>query len=324
MQLLFSLFILTFSVNVLAWQPTKSTTVFIGYSPGSGNEQSFRGVAAEIERTNPGVHFVIQNMPGGDGVVSVNHSFKLPPDGYSLNVTGNLSTWVTNDAFNPEIVQYKLDDLYPVLSLATSPQCIVARADSKISNARDFVKYIQNPNKPVNIAIGSTVQYLIFGLVMTKGGGDQNLVKQVMYRGPAQALLDVAGGQTEFGMMPLSVAAPMLKSGKVKLIALTGTKRPKGFEHAEVMNDVLPGVVVNAMWNITLPKNTPQDVVDWYVKTFSTAIRSENVRRYFEENYMIAATDLDPNTAQKELDELRAKYLPAALKLKKDISNYSN
>jgi tripartite-type tricarboxylate transporter receptor subunit TctC len=321
MKFISVIFIMLFSTVSQAWQPTKPITAFIGYGPGSGNEQSFRGVIAEIERVNPGVTFLVQNMPGADGVISVNHSYKLPPDGLSLNVTGNLSTWVTNDAFNTEIVQYKMDDLYPVLSLATSPQVIVARADSKINTAKQFVKYIQNPDKPVNIAIGSTVQYLIFGLVMTKGQGNQKLVKQVMYKGPAQALLDVAGGHTEFGMMPLSVAAPMIKSNKVKLIALTGTRRPKGFEHAEVMNDVLPGVVVNAMWNITLPKNTPKDVVDWYVGTFGRAIKSENVARYFEENYMLAATDLDPKTARKELDELRREYLPISLKLKKELSN---
>ena len=320
MKLSVLLFATAFSANVLAWQPTKPITAFIGYGPGSGNEQSFRGVIAEIERTNPGVAFVVQNMPGADGVISVNHSSKLPPDGYTLNVTGNLSTWVTNDAFNPEIAQYKLDDLYPVLSLATSPQCIVARPDSKINTAREFVKYIQKPGKPVNIAVGSSVQNLIFGLVMTKGDGDEKLVKQIMYKGPAQALLDVAGGHTEFGMMPLSVAAPMIKSGKVKLVALTGTKRPKGFERADVMNDLLPGVVVNAMWNITLPKNTPKDVVDWYVVTFSRAIKSENVLRYFEENYMFAATDLDPKSARKELDALRAEHLPMSLKLRKELA----
>lgn len=320
MKLLTFIATAVFSVTAMAWQPTHPITAYVGYGPGSGNEQSFRGVAAEIERTNPGVSFIVQNMPGADGVISVNHSAKLPPDGYSLNVTGNLSTWVTNEAFNADVVQYRIDDLYPVLSLATSPQVIVARSNSKISTARDFVKYIQNPGHPVNIAIGSTVQYLIFGLVMTKGHGDEKLVKQIMYKGPAQALQDVAGGHTEFGMMPLSVAAPMINSGKVKLIALTGTRRPKGFEHAEVINDILPGVVVNAMWNITLPKNTPQDVVDWYVREFTKAIHSENVHRYFDENYMLAATDLDPKTAQKELNELRRDYLPMSLKLKAELS----
>jgi tripartite-type tricarboxylate transporter receptor subunit TctC len=316
---LVSILAVFFCAHAWAWQPSKSIVAYIGYAPGSGNEISFRGVAAEIERTNPGVKFVIQNMPGGDGSVSVNHSSKLPADGLSLNVTGNLSTWVTNEAFNPEILQYKLDDLLPVLSLATSPQVIVAHPSSKIQNAREFAKYIQSPGKPVNVAIGSTVQYLIFGLVMTKGNGDKKQVKQIMYKGPMQALVDTVSGHTEFGMMPLSVAAPQIKAGKVRLIALTGTQRLPGFEKADVMNEVLPGVIVNAMWNITLPKNTPPDIVDWYVKTFSTAIKSPNVKRYFEENYMIAARDLDPASARRDLDRLRQEYLPISLKLRKEM-----
>lgn len=319
MRFFTALVAICFSGTALAWQPNKPITAYIGYAPGSGNEISFRGVAAEIERANPGVKFIIQNMPGADGVTSVNHTYKLPADGLSLNVTGNLSTWVTNEAFNPELSQYKIDDLLPVLSLATSPQVIVAHPSSKITTAREFVKYIQNPGKPVNVAIGSTVQYLIFGLVMTKGNGDKRQVKQIMYRGPMQALLDTAGGQTEFGMMPLSVAAPQIKAGKVRLIALTGKQRPPGFEKAEVMNDILPGVVVNAMWNITLPKNTPPEIVDWYVKTFSTAIKSPNVKRYFDENYMIAARDLDPVSAKRELDLLRQEYLPISRKLKVEM-----
>lgn len=321
MKHLLALLLLVPALAMAQWTPSKPIVAYVGYAPGSGNEISFRGVAAEIERTNPGVKFIIQNMPGGDGSVSVNHTYKLPPDGLSLNVTGNLSTWVTNEAFNPEIVQYKLSDLLPVLSLATSPQVIVAHPSSKIKNAREFVKYIQNPGRPVNVAIGSTVQYLIYGLVMTKGNGDQKQVKQIMYKGPMQALLDTVSGQTEFGMMPLAVAAPQILAGKVRLIALTGTQRLPGFEKADVMNEVLPGVVVNAMWNITLPKNTPPEIVDWYVKTFSTAIRSEAVRRYFEQNYMIAARDLDPKSAARDLRELQERYLPMALKLKAQMNN---
>ena len=302
-----------------AWEPTRPITAYIGYGPGSGNEVSFRGVMVEIERTNPRVNFVVQNMPGADGVISVNHSSKQAPDGHSLNVTGNLSTWVTNDAFNSEIAQYKLDDLYPVLSLATSPQVIVARTSSEINTAQEFVRYIRNPGRDVNIAIGSTVQYLIYGLVMERAHGDHKRVRQIMYKGPAQALLDVAGGHTEFGMMPLAVAAPLIEAGKVRLIAVTSRNRAPQFPNVPAINELLPGVTVMAMWNITLPKNTPKEVVDWYVKTFSTAIKSDNVQRYFRENYMTAATDLDPATAKKELEELRQKYLPMAKKLAQEM-----
>jgi tripartite-type tricarboxylate transporter receptor subunit TctC len=298
-----------------AWEPTKPITAIIGYGPGSGNELSFRGVIAEIERTNPKINFVVQNMPGADGVISVNHTVKLPPDGYSLNVTGNLSTYVTNEAFDAQAIRYKYEDLNPILSIATSPQVIVARPNSKVNTAKEFVQYIKNPGKPVDIAIGSNVQYLIFGLVMDKANGDRTRVQQVSYKGPMQALMDVVGGHTEFGMMPLAVAAPQIKDGKVKLIAVTGDKRHPAFPNVPKIAELLPGVEVMAMWNITLPKDTPKEIVDWYVKTFSTAIKSPNVKKYFDENYMTAASDLNPTDAKKVIENLRTKYLPTALLL---------
>lgn len=299
-----------------AWEPTKPITAIVGYGPGSGNEICFRGVAAEIERQYPKVNFVVQNMPGSDGVISTNHSVKLPPDGYSLNVTGNLSTYVTNEAFDAGAIRYKFEELNPILSCGTSPQVIVARPSSKINTAKEFVKYIHKPDTNVNIAIGSNVQYLIFGLVMDGADGDRDKVKQIMYKGPMQALMDVVGGHTEFGMMPLSVAAPQIKAGKVKLIALTGDKREPAFPGVPAMKEILPNVEVMAMWNITLPKDTPKEVVDWYVKVFSEAIKSDNVKRYFADNYISAPPDLDPVSSKRVIENLRQRYLPKALVLK--------
>jgi tripartite-type tricarboxylate transporter receptor subunit TctC len=301
----------------LAWQPTRPITAYIGFGPGSGNEISFRGVVAEIERVNPKTSFIVQTMPGADGTVSVNYSSKLPADGYSLNVTSSMAVWVTNEAFSPENIQYRLEDLYPVLSIGSSPMVIVARNESRVNTALEFIKYIQRPTVPVNIGLGGTVPYLAYGLIMSKAHGDSKQVKEVIYKGPAQALVDVAGNHIEFAILPISVAAPMIKAGKVKAIAITGVKRPKGFEKIDIMNDIIPGVVVNAMWSITLPRNTPRDVADWYVAAFGQAIRSDAVKQYFDENYIVTATDLDPKTAKKQMDDLRSEYLPMALKLRK-------
>jgi tripartite-type tricarboxylate transporter receptor subunit TctC len=299
-----------------AWEPTKPITAFVGYGPGSGNEICFRGVAAEIEKTHPKVNFVVQNMPGSDGVISQNHSTKLPPDGYSLNVTGNLNTYVTNEAFDAAAIRYTYADLNPILSCGTSPQVIVARPSSKVNTAKELVAYLHKPPTNVNIAIGSNVQYLIYGLLMDAADGDRTKVRQIMYKGPMQALMDVAGGHTEFGMMPLSVAASQIKAGKVKLIALTGNKREPAFPDVPSMKEILPSVEVMAMWNITLPKDTPKEVVDWYVKVFSEAIKSDNVKRYFADNYISAPPDLDPVASKKVIESLRARYLPKALALK--------
>ena len=306
-------------LSVFAWEPSKPITAIVGYGPGSGNELSFRGVAAEIEKNNPKINFLIKNIPGVDGVLGANELVRSAPDGYTIHISGNLSTYVTNEAFDANAIRYKFEDLYPILSIATSPQVIVAKVDSKVNTAKEFISYIQNPDKPVNIAYGSNVQLLIYNLVMDKAQGDRSKVKQIGYKGPMQALIDVVGGHTEFGMMPLAVAAPQINAGKVKLIAVTGDKRHPAYPNVPKIAEYLPGVEVMAMWNITVPKDTPKVVVDWYVATFSKAIKSEQVKKYFDENYMTAAPDLNPTDAKKVIEDLRNRYLSVAISLKNKV-----
>lgn len=302
-----------------AWEPTKPITAIVGYGPGSGNEISFRGVAAEVEKSNPKINILIKNVPGADGVLAANELTKAAPDGYTIHISGNLSTYVTNEAFDQHAIRYKFEDLYPIMSIATSPQVIVARTSSKVNTAKEFIKYIQKPDQPVNIAYGSNVQLLIYNLVMNKAGGDRDKVKQIGYKGPMQALMDVVGGHTEFGMMPLAVAAPQINAGKVKLIAVTGDKRHPAYPNVPKIAEYLPGVEVMAMWNVTVPKDTPKEIVDWYVSTFSTAMKSESVKKYFADNYMTVAPDLNPVDAKKVIEDLRSRYLPTALVIKKQL-----
>lgn len=301
-----------------AWEPTRPIIAYIGYAVGSGNEISFRGVAAEVEKRT-GARFVIVNMPGADGLVSVNKSHKEPADGYSLNATGGLITYTLNEAFNPESMNWTINDLNPIIGTANSPQCIIARIDSPINNVSELVKQFQKPNRNINVGLGSYAQYMLYGMIMTSTNGDRSKVKSVMYKGPAQAMQDVAGGHVEIGMVPLSVAAPMINAGKVKLIGVSGDRKSLHYPNTQVVKDVIPGVVVLAMWNITLPNDTPKEIVDWYVTNFTAALNSDNVKNYFHENYMIRSDALTPAAQRKEIAEIRTKMLPIALKLKREL-----
>jgi tripartite-type tricarboxylate transporter receptor subunit TctC len=302
-----------------AWEPKKPIIAYVGYAPGSGNELSFRGVAAEVERQT-GARFVIINVPGVDGLLSVNKSHKEPADGYSLNATGGLITYTLNEVFNLEAMTWTVNDLYPIIGTANSPQCIIAHTSSPINDVKDLVKQFQNPNRNINVGLGSYAQYMLYGMIMSSGNGNSNKVKSIMYKGPAQALQDVASGNVEIGMVPLSVAAQMINGGKVKLIGLSGDRKIAQYPDAQIVKDVLPGVVVLAMWNITLPKDTPKEIVNWYVNSFTSALNSENVKKYFHDNYMTRSDALTPEAQRKEIAEIRNKMLPIALKLKRDLA----
>jgi hypothetical protein len=96
------------SVSALAqaWEPTKPVNVVIGFAPGSGNELSFRGISSLIEKANPKINFIVENRPGGDGTIGMNHFVKLPNDGYHIYIASHQGIWVTSEFANPETKKY--------------------------------------------------------------------------------------------------------------------------------------------------------------------------------------------------------------------------
>jgi tripartite-type tricarboxylate transporter receptor subunit TctC len=309
----------TLSTVTLAWEPQKPITAYIGYAPGSGGELAFRAVTAEIERTTT-ARFVIITLPGLAGGLSVNKSSKEPADGYSLNVTGELPTYVLNEVFDAQSITWKANDLFPVTGLGTSPFAIVTSPNNPINNVSDLVAQLRNPNKNINFGNTGGAQALLYGAIMSEAGGQSGKVQTVTYKGPGAVIQDVIGGNIDYGSMPMAVAAPLIDAGKLKLIGLSGNKKLAKYSGTQLIKDVLPNMpAITAMWNITLPANTPKEVVEWYVNTFDKALNSTNVQQYFGNNYMHASEYRTPESQRKAINTLRDKILPLARKLKTDL-----
>ena len=239
-----------------AWEPTKPITAVIGFAPGSGNELSFRGISSIIEKANPKINFIVENRPGGDGTIGMNHFVKLPNDGYHISVPSHQGIWVTADFANPENKKYTLDDFEYVVTLAKSPLAIIANSASTVNTPREFLDRVKNTDKPLNIAAGSGAHKLAYEYMMYNIKGNRSLVKTIPYKGPAQAGQDVAGGHVEFGIIPVAVANTLLQSGKIKIIALCSEYKIDSIKNVPLMKDLIPGMNVYAAWGIVLPKNT--------------------------------------------------------------------
>jgi len=299
--------------SVWAWEPTKPITVLIGFGPGSGNEVSFRAVAAEIERANPKVKFLVQNMPGADSIVSANTLARSAPDGYTINITGNLSTYVASEIFNADAVKYQPGDIVPILTIGTSPLCIITQPSNRVNNVKELVAHIKST--PTNIGSGSSTHHLLYSILVNHTNAG-NQTKMIRYKGPAQVLADVVGGHVEFGILPLSVAASNIESGKVKLVGLSGETKVTQFPKTQLVKDHVPNAVVMAMWNVSVPKNTPQNVIDWYVNAFKTAMATPEVKKFFHDNYMSFPNEVSQAEAMASVYKLKEKYGPIALKLR--------
>lgn len=299
------------SVSAHAWEPSKPITTVIGFAPGSGNEISFRGFSSIIEKANPKINFIVENRPGGDGTIGMNHFIKLPNDGHYIYIASHQGIWVTADYANPENKKYTLDDFEYGLTLAKSPLAIIAYHESPTNTPREFMDRMKNPQKPISIAAGSGAHKLAYEYMMYHIKGNRELIKTIPYKGPAQAGQDVAGGHLEFGIIPVAVANVLVKSGKVKIIALTSEYKLEGLKDIPLMKDYVPGMNVYAAWGIIFPKGTSQEIIDWYVTVFRNAINSIEGRQFTKDNLMFAEIkEQTPVGFKASMMSLRKQWIP--------------
>ena len=275
-----------FASSALAWQPTKPVTVVFPNGPGAGNEISFRIVADIVEKST-GAKFVPEYRPGADGNIAINHFVTVPSDGHTISVPACQSNWVTPEVWYPKVIKYNPMDLEPISNIARSPLAFWAHPSSRINTPEELVAAIRKKERAITIAIGGgghklAVEYLAAKLNVA--GGDR--IETAMYKGPAQALLDVMGGHVEFGVTPVAVGYPHVIAGKLKLIGIADTRPLLGLESAPLMSKAAPGLSIHGCWNMVLPPGTPQDIQKWYADHFVPAIRSAEAGAKFRENMM--------------------------------------
>ena len=302
-----------------AWEPTRPVTVYIGNTPGAGNEMAFRKLAEIVQKRNPNFVYVVQNIPGADSVIANNRFLEAANDGYTINLPSHMSSYVTNDVWEKSIKKYNYDSFVDVLTMGKSPLVLVASVKSGINTPQEFVKYIQS-GRTINVAIGGGAHRTAFEYLMSKGNGNKDTVKPIKFNGPQPAVQSVASYDgktgTEFGIMPIAVAKALVDAGRVKPIGFTGTQKMAQFPNVPLLNTVAPGINVYAAWSIQLPPGTDKSIVEWYQKQFSAAIRSAEYREYTDANVIFYAEDeLTPAGLKRHMDDLRTAFIPVLSKI---------
>lgn len=300
----------------LAWQPTKPVTVIFPNGPGAGNEISFRIVAEQVEKTT-GVKFNSEHRPGADGNIAMNHFATVPADGYTIAVPACQSNWVTADIWYPSVAKYNAQHFEPVANIAKSPLAFWAHPSSKVNTPADLVREIKEKKRPINFAIGGAAHKLAVEYLTTYLAVENNRVETVMYKGPAQALMDVMGGHAEFSVTPVAVGWPYVQSNKLKLIGVASEQAIAGLEKYPLMQTVAPGLNLYGCWNLVLPSHTPEDVQKWYREQFVPAIRSKQSQEKFAENMMfITPAEHSPQGVRASMSKLQQTWQPVARKIK--------
>jgi tripartite-type tricarboxylate transporter receptor subunit TctC len=300
------------SVAAHAFEAPRTVTVTTGFGPGSGNEVSFRAVAAIVEKQNPGTSYVVMQKPGGDEVVALNwFTAQNPVPGNNIYITSHQGPFTTMGRWYRDQMTFDPMKLEFVTTIAKSPLAVIAKSSSQTNTPKQLIERLRNTRETIYFGIGAGAHRLAFEYLVDKSNGNRDLVKSAMYRGPAQALNDVAGGHVEFAIVPTAVAYGMYKSGQVKYIGLAGEQRLSLIPEVPLMQDTVPGMNVYAAWSIVLPPGSSPAQVKFYQDQFVPAIRSAEAKKFFEQNLMFTVPEEhSPEGMRRHIIDLRKQWLP--------------
>jgi tripartite-type tricarboxylate transporter receptor subunit TctC len=303
---------------VFAWQPPAGRTITstVGFAPGSGNEVSFRIAEAQVKKTHPELTFVVQNKPGAGEIIGVNWFAQQAPNGTNLYIASQQGLYTATEQWYPGQLRINPMDMEFVTTIAKSPLAVVANINSRVNTPEQFIERLKNSKEPVNVAIGATAHRIVLEYLMDAVKGDRKQVQAVLYKGPAQAVQDVAGNQAEFGIMPIAIAKPLIDAGKVKPIAITSEQRLTQIPKVPLWKDHVPGLNVYAAWMIMLPPGTPREQIDYYNKIFVPAINSPEAKKQFDDNLMFTVkSEQTPEGARAYISRLQTQWTPYIRKI---------
>ena len=276
------------------WKPVKPIEVIIGFAPGSVNETSFRALAKEVEQ-NTGAKFIVVNKGGAGGVIGTQELAGRPADGYSVSNVSVPGISAMDKISVPENRNYTTDSFVYPTHIASSPFVVVANTKDTVSNAKQFVDVFKTEKITIAASGGARLPYesLYARLGIT---GDS--IVRVDHKGPVDALVDVAGGNVRFAIVPSVVAFPLHKDGKVKIVATTSSQLSQ-LPEVKTLDSVVPGINVGGVWALMLPANTPKEIVDWYTTEFVKAMKSESAKKFYNDNLLNERPDLQNPESMK-------------------------
>ena len=238
-----------------AW-PDRAIRLVVPSAAGGAPDVICRIVANELAKLL-GQPIVIDNKPGASGNIGMQEVFRAVPDGYTLGY-GNVGTLAINKSLFAKL-PYEPEKLVPVALLGYVQNALVVRSDLGINNIKDLISMAKaKPGKLVMASAGNGTTGHLGGELFKSMTG--TFMIHVPYRGSPQAIQDLMGSQVDLMFDNLSSIAPHIKSGRVKVLGVSGRARSPLFPDIATISQVVPGYETSAWGGIVAPPGTPAGI----------------------------------------------------------------
>jgi tripartite-type tricarboxylate transporter receptor subunit TctC len=226
---------------------------------------------------------IVDNKPGAGGNIGADAVAKAAPDGLTIGIAAT-ATHAVNPWLYAKMPFNAATDFAPVTQMVRVPNVLVMNADTaqrlKINTLADLIAYGKaNPGKLNYGSGGNGSAGHLAGEMFKKDAGI--FAVHIPYNGGNPAQLALLSGQVDFNFDNLATAAPNIRSGKLKAIAVTTAKRSSALPEVPPMADTLKGFSIDTWWGLVAPAGTPPDVVARLNRALVAALDSPETRTRF-------------------------------------------
>lgn len=270
--------------------PERQVRIVVPFPAGGASDIVARLFAKELSETWKQT-VLVENKPGASGHLGAQYVANAKPDGHTL-VLADMSTFTMSPALMPGLSYNPGKELTPVVIAAFSPHILVVKNQMPVNNFEEFIAYAKVQKYPLSsgVTLGTAVH--LAGVVMSQSlGFEMNFIG---YKGGAQVVSDLAGGQIDSALNSFLATYGMVKAGNFKLLAVASPKRFSQIPETPAISEKIPNFVTGSFQGMMTATGTPPAIIE--------KINAEVQR--------IAATP----EVQKRLNELGSDAIPLSPK----------
>ena len=239
-------------------QAGKTTRILVGFPPGQATDLVARMLAERLSAAL-GHPVLVENLPGQGGSIALTRLAKAPADGSLMSLSA-LAAYVVNPYLYTNVQYDSLRDFDPVILVAEIPLILVVHPSVPAATLKELIDYARaNPEKLSHSSSGNgTLSHLLMEDLKQRAGVR---ILHVPYQGSPRAVADLVAGTVQAGLDTVTVLAPQVRAGKLKMIAVGSRARLAAFPDApSIAESGYAGFEALAWLALTAPTGTPREL----------------------------------------------------------------
>lgn len=298
---------LTCATAPVAQAQGKPIRLIVPYAAGGPLDVTARALAERARDTLGTI--IIENKPGAGGNIGADAVAKAAPDGLTIGIAAT-ATHAVNPWLYAKMPYNAATDFAPITQMVRVPNVLVMNAETakrlKINNVKDLIAYAKaNPAKLNYGSGGNGSAGHLAGELFKKEA--RIFAVHIPYNGGNPAQLALLSGQVDFNFDNLATAAPNIRSGKLKALAVTTLKGVSALPGTPPVADTLKGFAIDTWWGLVAPAGTPKDVVARLNQAFVAALNAPETKTRFA-TLLAEPVPTTPEAFGTLMTKERAKY----------------